>query len=130
MVPRGPHRIEDCVIDDQGICRAISCVDRACKRADLSDADLSDADLTPIRDDLWAVLSACACLVGTLANARGCKHTEIPGLRPASQRASERFFLAIKPGDTPETSQFVRLALDWVEQWLNTVRPNGIGAKP
>lgn len=27
-------------------------------KTDLTDADLRDADLTPIRDDLWAVLSS------------------------------------------------------------------------
>jgi hypothetical protein len=65
--------------------------------ADLRSADLVDADLVFVRDDLWAVLSAapaevptllakvragevdgsvyegvCACLLGTIANARGC----------------------------------------------------------
>ena len=116
-------------------------------RADLTDAVLTDADLTPIRDDLWAVLSAspsevvglrdaiaegringstyegeCACLVGTLANVRHCKYTELPNLKPSSSRAAERFFLAIRQGDTPETSQFSRLALEWVDSWLANIR--------
>jgi hypothetical protein len=111
--------------------------------ASLVGASLVGANLTPIRDDLWAVLSAapaevvglraavaegridgssyegdCACLVGTLAAVRKCDYDEIPGLRPNSFRAAERFFLAIKKGDTPETSQFSRLALEWVDQWL------------
>ena len=115
--------------------------------ADLGDANLRDANLLSVRDDLWAVLSAvpgeveglrqaildgkidgstyegaCACLVGTLANLRQCKYGAIPGLTPDSSRPVERFFLAIRAGDTPETSQFSKLALAWVDQWLANVR--------
>ena len=109
----------------------------------LTGADLRGADLTPIRNDLWAVLSsvphevaglrtallegrvdgstyegACACLVGTLANVRHCKYDAIPTLRPDSARPAERFFLSIKPGDTPDTSQPAKLALEWIDTWL------------
>lgn len=91
--------------------------------ANLSAANLRAADLTPIRDDVWAVLAAapgeayavrdalaagsvdgsvyegpCACLVGTIANARGCKYDAIEGLRPASWRPAERFFMSILSG--------------------------------
>ena len=121
--------------------------DAVLTRAILTGADLTGAVLTPIRDDLWAVLSAspaevpalraalaegrvdgstyegeCACLVGTLANARRCSYDAIPGLKPASQRAAERFFIAIKRGDTPQTSQFSRIALSWVDDWLHRIR--------
>ena len=115
--------------------------------ANLRGADLRGADLRPIRDDIWAVLSsapaevaglraaiaegridgstyegACCCLVGTLANVRHCKYNEIPFLQPNSARPAERFFAAITPGDTPEDSQFSKLALEWVDQWLTTMR--------
>lgn len=115
--------------------------------ADLGGATLEVADLTPIRDDTWAVLSsapaeveglrqaildgridgsayegACACLVGTLANVRHCKYNEIAGLEPNSSRPAERFFAGIKPGDTPENSQFSKLALEWVDQWLTNMK--------
>lgn len=115
--------------------------------ANLVGANLSGADLTPVRDDLWAVLSAapaevealrlaiiegrvdgstyngdCACLVGTIANARHCTAEEIPGLRPNAARPAERFFLGISRGDTPETSQFSALALEWVEQWIGNMK--------
>ena len=121
--------------------------DAVLTRAVLTGAVLTRADLTPIRDDLWAVLSAapaeveglraaivegridgttyggdCACLVGTIANVKGCEYTALPNLRPASSRAAERFFLAIREGDTPETSQFSRRALEWVDQWLANMR--------
>lgn len=110
--------------------------------SDLSGSDLSDSDLKPIRDDFWAVLSAspaevrglrqalldgrvngsayageCACLVGTLANVRHCAYDAIPGLRPNPLRPAERFFLAIRQGDTPDNSQFAKLAVEWIDAW-------------
>jgi len=115
--------------------------------ANLSGANLRGADLTPIRDDVWAVLSAapaevpalraalaegringsvhsgeCCCLVGTLGKAHGGDETCIPGLAPNSLRPAEMFFRPIKPGQTAETSQHVKLALEWVDQWLANVR--------
>jgi len=134
------------VLTDADLTRAVL-TDADLTDADLTRADLTRAVLTPIRDDLWAVLSSspaevdglraalaegridgstyegdCACLVGTLANVRHCKYTAIPTLNPSSSRAAERFFLAISKGDTPETSQFSRLALEWVDQWLANVK--------
>ena len=115
--------------------------------ADLRGADLRDADLTPIRDDLWAVLSSaprevpgllaalnegrvngssytgsCSCLVGTLANVRGCDYTNIAGLTPNSDRPAERFFLAIQQGQTPATHEPARIAEEWISEWLANVR--------
>ena len=111
--------------------------------ADLRDANLRGANLTPIRDDLWAVLSAapaevpalllairegridgssyegtCACLVGTIANARQCGYRDIVTLPPNSARPAERFFLGIHTGDTPATNQFSKLAEEWTADWL------------
>jgi hypothetical protein len=110
--------------------------------ADLSGAYLSGANLTPIRDDIWAVLSSaprevpavidalkagrvdgstyhgpCACLVGAIAIKREVGVDDIEGLRPNSSRPAERFFMGIREGDTPETNQFSALALEWVQQW-------------
>lgn len=90
-------------------------------------ADLTGADLTGFRDDLWAVLSAapreaqyvldalragkvngsayegdCACLVGTIANAKGCHYTAVPNLAPDAKRLAEAWFMQIAPGQTPE----------------------------
>ena len=110
-------------------------------------ADLTGADLTPIRDDIWAVLSGapaevptllaklragevdgscysgtCACLVGTLANARGCDYTALGAVAPNSSRPAERFFASIDVGDTPETSQFAKLADEWISDWLTRMQ--------
>ena len=110
--------------------------------ANLRAANLRDADLTPIRDDIWAVLSLaprevpaviealkagrvdgstyhgpCACLVGTIAIKREVNVDDLEGLCPNSSRPAERFFMGIRKGDTPETNQFSALALEWVQQW-------------
>ncbi len=116
--------------------------------ANLSGANLRDADLLPIKADFIEVISQapcevpalidalkagrvdgstysgeCACLVGTIANARGCSvdapQFDIP--KDAS-RPVERFFMAIRKGDTPETNAASKLALEWAETWLDTQR--------
>ena len=118
-------------------------------KADLSEANLSEANLTQVRDDIWAVLSAspkevpalrqalaegkvdgnvykgeCACLVGTLAKARGIDldQKEIPDLKKNSGRPAERFFMGIKKGDTPETNQVSKFALGWIDAWLENMK--------
>jgi hypothetical protein len=115
--------------------------------ANLRDANLRDANLTPIRDDFWAVLCSapaevaglrkaliegrvdgstyegdCACLVGTLANVRQCNYAAIPGLAPNGDRPAERFFLAIKEGDTPETSEPAKIAVEWIDEFTGKMR--------
>ena len=127
------------------------------RAADLRAADLRDANhsaanlraavLTPVRDDLWAVLSAspsevpalrtallegkvdgstysgvCARLVGTLANARRCDLNEIPGLKINSSRPAERWFLNISPGDVPSKNQHAKLAVEWIDSWLSNMQ--------
>jgi uncharacterized protein YjbI with pentapeptide repeats len=111
--------------------------------ADLALANLKGADLTRIREDFRAVLSAvphevqglraalvagrvdgstysgeCACLVGTIANVRGCNYQKMPELKPASDRPAERFFLAIGKGQTPEVNPVAKVALGWIDEWL------------
>ena len=114
--------------------------------ANLSGANLSGANLTPIRDDIWAVLSSaprevpaliaalkggrvdgstysgeCSCLVGTIARARATTINDLDSLKPNSSRPAEKFFMGISEGDTPETSQFSALALQWTTEWLDTM---------
>lgn len=125
----------------------ISLRDANLRAADLSYANLRAAILTPVRDDLWAVLSAapkeveglrlaliegridgsqytgdCCCLVGTIANVRSCDYHDLGLLKPNAQRPSERFFLGIKKGDRPDTNQFSKLALEWIDTWLANMR--------
>jgi hypothetical protein len=61
-------------------------------------------------------------LVGTIANVRGCGVDDLGAVKRNSSRPAERFFLAIKKGDTPETNQASALALQWCEEWLSAMR--------
>lgn len=115
--------------------------------SNLTNVELTDCYLTPIRDDIWAILSSvpnevsslisaikegridgsvytgdCACLIGTIANIRHVNNHSIDGVTPNYARPAEQFFLGIMAGDTPETSQFSALALQWCEEWLNRMQ--------
>jgi hypothetical protein len=106
------------------------------KGADLTGTDISCANLTAIRDDIWSVLCSapaeveglrtaliegrvngslyigeCACLIGTLAN-----------LNPNTHRPAEAFYTAILEGNTPDTSQFSKLAVQWIEEFLTNMK--------
>jgi hypothetical protein len=63
----------------------------------------------------------CACLVGTIANAKHCNYQHIPDLKPNSNRPAERFFLAIKTGDTPETNPVCKIAVEWAEEFQRLI---------
>lgn len=103
---------------------------------------LPGADLSDVREDLFDVLDsspgevagllaalregrvdgsvyegACACLVGTLANVRGCHYMAIPGLVPDSERLAEIWFLSIRPGHTPTNYGPAALAAEWIAEW-------------
>jgi len=122
--------------------------------AALSGADLSGANLSRFRDDVWAVLSSapaeasavlaalqagrvdgtvylgdCACLVGTIAKARGCHHTALGVLKPDGLRLAETWFMQIRPGHTPANNGPTRLAAEWVGEWLASMR-SAFGAQP
>src|SRR5438045_3852273 len=83
----------------------------------LSKADLSKANLRYIKHDVWGVIAhaipeipalraslvegrvngsayegECACLCGTIANARKCSYKELDGITPDSDSMAERFF--------------------------------------
>ena len=110
--------------------------------ADLSSADLRYADLSSIKADYFDVLlrgkkeieglraalvegrvngstyeGECACLVGTIANVCHKAYNGMDNLQPNSDRPIERFFLAIKTKDTPETNQVSKLAVEWLDEF-------------
>ena len=111
--------------------------------ANLTGADLMDANLTDIQSDLRLILLSainevpvlleklkvgeingsiyegdCSCLCGTIATTKTVDDRHIPGLTPDQKRPAERWFLAIRPGDTPEKSQITAIAVIWVEKFL------------
>ena len=117
--------------------------------SNLRGSNLGEADLREIKSDFFAAMDSvpyeveglksavvegridgssytgsCCCFVGTVANLRGCNYTEIPDLVPDSQRPTERWFLAIKPGDKPENSQVSAITLGWIDEWQKARRPS------
>ena len=114
------------------------------RRADLKGAVLRDADLREIENDFIAAvlcmpneleaLSAamtegridgstysgpCACLAGTLAHARGIaaySGGDIGMFVADASSPRERWFMGIRPGDTPETNQVSKIALGWLDR--------------
>ncbi len=116
--------------------------------ASLVGASLVGADLEPIKNDLFAVLlpaiseistlkaaiqngeidgsvysGCCCCLNGTLCkNASIEVYNRLKKIRRAS-RPIEKFFAAIKPGDTPENSQFCKIAMEWIEEFEMYIQP-------
>lgn len=60
---------------------------------------------------------ACACLVGTIANVKGCNYKMLEGIAPDSNRPAEKWFMGIRKGDTPETSEMAKLTLEWIEEF-------------
>ena len=111
--------------------------------ANLTRADLTRADLALIWQDLDDVLrlapaevpallgalraghvdgstytGECACLVGTMERAAidAGRRIDLPH-RP--ERLAERWFMAIRKGDTPENSAVCAITAQYVEWWLS-----------
>jgi len=108
--------------------------------ANLTYEQLTSANLSKIKADLLSVLNQnrdeapylrsaivegridgtcyegkCACLIGTIANAKHVNYTKL-SLDP--ERPAERWFLAIREGDTPDKSPIARITLEWVDEFL------------
>jgi hypothetical protein len=120
--------------------------------ADLSDANLSDADLiganlSRIKMDFFGRMllakheipalrekliageingssydGECACFVGTIANKCHLNYTNLPLLKPDSNSDTELWFLAIKPGMTPENNPVCKITLEWIDQFLTLIK--------
>jgi len=109
--------------------------------ADLTRANLTRANLTEIKEDILAYISKypaevpglieflnagrvdgsmysgrCACLAGSIAILRKCSVDEIEK-DPNSPR--ERWFLAIRPGHTPENNPVAAITAAWLQEWLD-----------
>ena len=110
--------------------------------ANLSGSNLSESNLSIVKNDFWEILlkakkeidglkealisgkvdgstysGECCCLVGTIANVKHCSYRNIKGIKPNSDRPAERWFLAIRKGDTPNTSKVVELTMAWIEEF-------------
>ena len=118
--------------------------------ADLRSADLSSANLTDIKKDFFERLTLakgeakglydylmkgkingssyegeCACFCGTIANIRQEKYSEMKiDLRPDSDSPTERFFLAIRKGDIPQSNPVSDVVRTWIEEFA---KENAIG---
>jgi hypothetical protein len=55
--------------------------------------------------------------VGTIANVRDTDYHELGNnLNPDSGRPAEVWFMGIRKGDTPETNQQSKLAVEWLDE--------------
>lgn len=110
--------------------------------ANLRYADLRGANLEPYKNDMHLILlraipeldnlkkaikegridgstyeGACACLCGTIEKTKNEElRKTIVDLRDC-ERPIEMFFGGINRGDTPENSEFSRLALEWIKEF-------------
>ncbi|TAN17212.1 MAG: pentapeptide repeat-containing protein [Chitinophagaceae bacterium] len=116
----------------------------------LRGAELRGAELEPIKNDMFIVLlhsvpeiaalkkailngkidgstysGECCCLSGTVCKNAPTVLDEQRALRVRrASRPIERFFLGIKPGDTPDTNQFAKLASEWIEEFEQLLNTN------
>lgn len=116
--------------------------------ANLTDTILTGADLRDIRNDFFDVLlraredvpallaalregkingstygGPCACLCGTLEQAKA--EREQSGIRESdfcnANRPAERWFLAIRPADTPESNVVAKITEGWIVEFLDQI---------
>jgi hypothetical protein len=111
--------------------------------ANLSYANLSYANLSSIKEDFFKRLALakgeivglldalvrgkvdgtsytgqCACFVGTIANIRKENYQELTcDLRPNADSPTERWFMGIREGDTPESNQVSKIVRDWIKEF-------------
>jgi hypothetical protein len=112
--------------------------------ANLGSANLNSANLRSIKEDFLKRLSLvknevvglydflmrgkvdgtayegeCACFVGSIANIRKEYYLNLScDLKPDSDSPTEKWFLAILKGDTPENNQVARITKGWLEEFM------------
>ena len=59
----------------------------------------------------------CACFVGTLAKVKACHYFQLT-VKAESSSPTEKFFLAIKKGDTPENNPISEIVACWIVEFL------------
>lgn len=63
----------------------------------------------------------CACLIGSLANAKKEYHEKfvfcIPDYELGLHNPSEQLFYQIRKGDTPDNNQFAKIAMEVIEEF-------------
>lgn len=115
-------------------------------KANLTEANLTEANLRLIKADFQFAIEIlpdeipflrtaliegridgtshtgeCACLAGTFAHAKKCNHNELKGrfnFEVSASSPRERWFLGIRPGDTPENNQVAAITLTWIDETL------------
>ena len=65
----------------------------------------------------------CACFVGTVAKVAGVNYDELVNLKPDGSSPTERWYLGIRKGDTPENSPVSAITADWTKEFMEA---NGI----
>jgi len=116
------------------------------RSANLSSADLSSADLSEIKKDFLDRLALakneaiglydaiirgringsayegeCACFCGTIANLRKENYESLScGLKPDANSLTERWFLALAPGLTPDWHPVAKITSEWIEEFIST----------
>src|SRR5690348_10426450 len=61
----------------------------------------------------------CACLMGTIANIKGCKVDE---LEKDEHSYIESWFMMITEGDTPENNYASEMALKWLDEFVSLTK--------
>lgn len=60
-----------------------------------------------------------ACIIGTVAKARGVAHYELGLLDSNGLRPLEEFASAIRVGDTPDNNIYSRYFVQWIDEYLS-----------
>jgi hypothetical protein len=111
--------------------------------ANLSGANLSRANLSSIKEDFFKRLALakgetlglldalmkgkvdgssytgeCACFVGTIANVRKENYQNLTcDLKPDSDSPTERWFMGISKGDTPQSNCVSKITCEWIKEF-------------